>query len=387
MSPVCCHNFRVLNADRGTTIAASARAGSKQRKLCGMLLRTQSTGMRRIIPVCMFALAGVLTPALGAQPDVAGHDARVARLQTEIEQVAQAAGGSVGVAVRHIESGQQVFVNRTERFPMASAFKLALAVQLLALVDQGALSLDKTVTLQRSDLRPGSGRLVNIFDDSQPAWSLHQLLELMLVYSDNSATDVIWKEAGGADAVRARLAALGVSGMSVDRPTAPLIAAAFGISLPPEGEWTAARFQELGRRVSRNSREAAAAAFFKDLRDTATPEAMIDLILKIWRREALSAQSSTLLLEIMYRCATGPKRLKGMLPSEAKVAHKTGTLQIGITNDVGIIQLPDGAGHIAIAVMVRESPQALPAQERTIAQIAWTVYRYFLDSNSRRSLK
>ncbi|HUP94920.1 MAG TPA: class A beta-lactamase [Burkholderiales bacterium] len=275
----------------------------------------------------------------------------LARLQSDIENIAREAGGTVGVAVRHIETGRELYVNRSERFPMGSAVKITLAVQLLTLVDEGKLSLEKIITLQRSDLRGGSGILVNRFDESQPAYSLLQLLEVMLIHSDNTATDVIWREIGGREAVAGRLVALGVNGISVDRPIRALLAAARG----PE----------------------VAAAFFKDQRDTATPEAMTQLVIKIWRREALSAESTALLLSIMQRCATGMRRLPGMLPSETRVFRKTGTLSIGVTNDVGIIELPGGAGNIAIAVMVRESQRNLATQERTIAQIAWAAYRYF----------
>ena len=254
-------------------------------------------------------------------------------------------------------------------------------MQLLTRVDQGAVSLDKTVTLRPSDLRPGSGRLVKLFDESQPDWSLRNLLELMLIDSDNSATDVLWKEAGGGEAVMARLASLGIRGMSVDRPTALILAAALGIEqLPSEAEWTLARFRELARAVSRTKRNAAVAAFFKDQRDTATPEAMVDLLVKIWRQEALGLGQSALLLDIMYRCATGKGRLRGMLPPAAKVAHKTGSLSIGVTNDVGIIPLPDGAGHIVIAVLVKESTSNLSTQERAIAEIARAAYDYFVSN-------
>ena len=275
----------------------------------------------------------------------------LARLQSDIENIARDAGGTVGVAVRHIETGRELYVNRSERFPMGSTFKITLAVQLLTLVDEGKLSLEKIITLQRSDLRGGSGILANVFDESQPAYSLLQLLEVMLIHSDNSATDVIWREIGSREAVARRLAALGVNAISVDRPIRALLVAARG----PE----------------------VAAAFFKDQRDTATPEAMNQLLLKIWRREALSAESTALLLSIMQRCATGTRRLPGMLPSETRVFRKTGTLRIGVTNDVGIIELPGGAGHIAVAVMVRESQRNLATQERAIAQIAWAAYRYF----------
>ena len=113
------------------------------------------------------------------------------------------------------------------------------------------------------------------------------------------------------------------------------------------------------------------------------------LLVKIWRQQALSPDQSALLLDIMYRCATGRGRLRGMmLPRGAKVAHKTGTLRIGVTNDVGIIPLPGGAGNVAIAVFIRESTSDLSTQERTIAEIARAIYDYFaskLDPPLRQS--
>jgi beta-lactamase class A len=142
--------------------------------------------------------------------------------------------------------------------------------------------------------------------------------------------------------------------------------------------------QALTRAVSRTQRDAAVAAFFRDPRDTATSEAMVDLLVKIWRREALSPARSKLLLDIMYRCATGRGRLKGLLPPGTRVAHKTGSLRIGVTNDVGIIPLPGAAGHIAIAVLVKESTRDLPTQERAIAEIARAAYDYFAGSAQAR---
>jgi beta-lactamase class A len=297
----------------------------------------------RTAQICLIALVALVSPRVGAQDDLA-------RLQSAIENIARDAGGSVGVTVRHIESGRAVHVNRTDRFPMGSTFKIALAVQLLTLVDEGRISLDKVVNLRRSDLRPGSGVLGTRFDEAQPAFTLMQLLELMMIHSDNTATDAIWSEVGGREALAGRLAALRLEGISIDRPTRELVPAA---------------------------RKENAAAFFADPRDTATPEKMAELLLKIWKREALSPESTTLLLGIMQRCATGRKRLPGMLPSDAKVARKTGSFQIGVTNDVGIIDLPGGAGHVIVAVMIKASPRNLASQERSIAEIAWAAYRHF----------
>lgn len=287
------------------------------------------------------------------------------------------AGGTTGVAVRHVESGRDIHLNRGQRFPMGSTFKLPVAVQLLALVDEGRLSLDKLIALRPGDLRPGSGTLVKSYEQANPDYTVRRLLELMMIVSDNSATDVLWKEAGGSQAVMARLRALDVGGFSVDRPTALLLAASAGIDLPSESDATPTKFQELMRERPKGRREAAWAAMAKDPRDTATPEALVDLLLKIWRREALSPAQSTVLLDIMARTESGRRRLRGLLPKGTRVTHKTGTLTGIVTNDAGIITLPGGAGHVAIAVMVKESHNAIPVQERAIAEIARAVYDHF----------
>jgi beta-lactamase class A len=317
-------------------------------------------------------LLGFVPVAL-AQP----ADSGLARLQEELERIAASAGGTVGVAVRHIESGREVHLQRGQRFPMGSTFKLPVAVQLLALVDEGRLSLDKVIRLRPGDMRPGSGTLVKRYAPDNPDYSVRSLLELMMLVSDNSATDVLWTEAGGSPAVMARLRALGVPGFSVDRPTGLLLAAAFGINLPPEAEATPATFEGLMRARPKGRREAAHAAMANDPRDTATPEALVELLLKIWRREALGPAQSALLLDIMERCETGRGRLKGLLPRGTRVAHKTGTLTGIVTNDAGIIVLPRSAGHVAVAVMVKESGNTLRVQERAIAEIARAAYDYF----------
>jgi beta-lactamase class A len=109
-----------------------------------------------------------------------------------------------------------------------------------------------------------------------------------------------------------------------------------------------------------------------------TPEGMARLLQKIWKREALSEASSALLLDIMLRCQTGDARIKGLLPPGTDVMHKTGTLGIGVANDVGIMRLPEGAGHVVITVFVKESQASSAVQERTIAQVARAAYDYFL---------
>jgi beta-lactamase class A len=330
---------------------------------------TRASMIRRLVVTLIVPVA-----AASAQ----GNDANLRRLESEIGRLSAISGGKVGVGIIHLETGRELFVNGAEPFPMASTFKVPIAVELLTRVQAGAVRLDSMITVRNPDLHPGSGTLSNLFNDPGVSLSVQNLLELMLLISDNSATDMVMKVAGGGTAVNTRLAALGIKGISVDRPTIRLIADVVGIrNLGPESSWSIAAFDSLRGLVTAPEREAARNAFYKDRRDTATPEGMARLLAKIWRGEALDAARTAQLLDIMLRCETGLARLKGLLPPNVAVRHKTGSLGIGVTNDVGIIDLPDGAGHVVVTVFVKEAMNDVAAQELTIAQIARAAYDYF----------
>ena len=309
-------------------------------------------------------------------------NAQSSDLGTDLERIAGSVGGSVGIGIRHLESGREFYVNRGVRFPMASVFKIPVAIQLLAMVEEGRADLDKTVELRANDLRPGSGRLVKGFVEPRRI-TIRELLERMLIDSDNTATDFLWGEVGGAPAVMARLKKIGIEGISVDRATGHLQAAAFGYGdLPANADLTPEAFNRMSRALPRSRRAGRIAEFFKDERDTATPEALVALLAKVWGVEALGQRQTETLVDILYRCNTGKGRLRAGLPAGTKIAHKTGTLQPMVTNDVGIIALPGKAGHVVVVVLVKESSQPLEAQERVIAEIARAVYGHFTNTTN-----
>ncbi len=333
--------------------------------------RRLPSGTRLLLAV--LALAGG-APGAGAQ---AGGGDGLARLEREIDRLAEPARGVVGVAAVHLGTGRRLVRGAGERFPMASTYKVPIAVQLLTRVDRGELSLGDMIELSPDDLHPGSGTLSELFDDPGVALSLRNLLELMLLISDNSATDLTLRFAGGPAAVNARMAELGIGGIRVDRPTSVLIADWIGVrGVPPDGRISPGAFRELSDAVSPEERERAAAAFATDPRDTSTPEAMAELLETIHAGRALSPESTELLLDILQRVSTGTGRLKGLLPPGTTVAHKTGTIG-ATTNDVGIVHLPDG-GRVVTVVFVKDSEADLEVRERVIAQIARAVYDYFL---------
>jgi beta-lactamase class A len=299
------------------------------------------------------------------------------RLNEEIARAAEEAGGTVGMSAVHLESKRRVAFNSGERFPMASAYKIPLAVQIFFQIDRGAITLDQMVELKLNDLHPGSGVLTELFPKPGVILSVQNLLELMLLISDNTATDLLLRLAGGPEAVTARMREIGIREMEINRPTVNLIADSEGYTLPPETEWRPEIFPKLHEATPDETRKAAARNFERDPRDTSTPEAMVVLLERIYRGDLLQGESRALLLDMMERCRTGSSRLRGFLPSRTVVAHKTGTFA-GISNDAGIITLPEGAGHVAMAVFVKSSEKKTAERDRAIAQMARAVYDFFL---------
>jgi beta-lactamase class A len=279
--------------------------------------------------------------------------------------------------VRHLESGREFYVNRSVRYPMASVFKVPVAIQLLALVEDGRADLDKMVELRAHDLRPGSGRLVKGFIEPRRI-AVRELLERMLVDSDATATDYLLGEIGGVRAVQARLQTLGLGGISVDRTAGHLQAAALGFdNLAADVGPTPADMDRMIQTLPRSRRTGRIAAFMKDERDTATPEGLVAMLTKVRNGETLGGPHTNVLLDIMHRCRTGKGRLPAGLPPGTKVARKTGTFSRLITNDAGIITLPGKLGHVVVTVQIKEASRPLEAQERAIAEVARAVYHHF----------
>jgi len=309
---------------------------------------------------------------------VPDDDEGLARLVAEWERLEPLSGGTLGVAAIHLESGRQAYWNADEPFPMASTYKVPIAVQLLARVDEGEIALTEMVAVDEDDLHPGSGTLSRLFDDPGVVLSLHNLMELMLLISDNSATDLTLRAAGGGAAVTRRMRSLGIDGIRVDRPTSLLIGDWLGVEgIDEDGSVTPGEWDELVEGLGDGERDAAAEDFATDPRDTATPRAMARLLEMIWRAEAVDEQSTGLLLDVLRRVETGAARIKGLLPPETIVAHKTGTIG-GTTNDVGIIYLPGDAGHVVTVVFVKDSEESTSDRELAIAHVSRAIYDYFL---------
>lgn len=320
------------------------------------------------LAVTFLAASIPASPTPPSKPDAAV-------LQAEIRRIAAPVGGEVGVAAWRIDGhGPRILVNADKPFPMASTFKIAVACALLAKVDAGELTLDQMLSVDPK-LYVESEVIAEVLIHPGVSLSVHNLLELMLTHSDNTATDVLTAAAGGPGEVTAWLRKQGVNGQRVDRDTAGILRDF--LDLPP-GIFSDAL--ATARKADPKIEERGShpkPVFDDDPRDTSTPAAMAELLTRIFSGRALSPANTVVLIATMEGCHTGDNRLRARLPEKVTVAQKTGTLG-GSLNDVGVITLPEGKGQLVIAVFIKKSNLSFEARERVIADIGRAIYDFYL---------
>ncbi len=322
--------------------------------------------------------ADAFGPAVSAQ-----RQSAQARLEGELQRFAALSDGTVGIAIRNLQTGERIAINGDTLFPMASTYKVAVAGKIFSMIDQGQLTLPQVVTVDQALMR--SGGISDLLPHPGAALSVHNLLDLMLTRSDNAATDVLVALAGGAGAVDAWVKAAGVKGLRVDSNTAQLLYRAMGIAPGSGGSFqrnVEAAMEADAALRERDARDLPNIGFATDPRDTSTPQAMIDLLVGIRTGKLLKAQSTVALIDIMAHCRTGAKRLKGMLPPGAQIMHKTGSLN-GLGADVGIVTMADGQ-MFAISIFVMKDYKGNEVRDRIMAEAARAAYDYFLFSSEKK---
>jgi beta-lactamase class A len=321
-------------------------------------------------------------PVEGITVDSAAADSGA--LDSAFTAIERESGGQLGVSAVVVENGRSVGHRDGEAFPMASTFKLAVALTVLAQVDSGRISLDDTVRLAPADYRLGPSPVTGNLPAGGGTVTVRRMLESMMMYSDNTATDALMRMAGGPQAVMAHLRTRGVEGLRVDRYEGQVFLDYNGITEPPPPvTWTRERVQAWIDSVPHPVKQAGRERFFADPRDTSTPDAFAALLVQLQRGEWISPTSRGFLLDAMRRSPTGTRRIRAGVPAGTEVADKTGTIG-RTTNDVALVTLPDGT-HVALAVFVRNSSKSNEQVEPAIAAAARAVYGHFAGTGGGRA--
>jgi len=324
----------------------------------------------------LFIFVGLISTAFLAA-ELTERPQGIERLRKQIDNAIRGIEGEFGIAVKHIESGEELTINGDTYFPMASVFKVPIFVEVLAQVKEGQFALEDVISIQKTDQHLGSGMLSDL-DAPGINLTIRNLINFMMFISDNSATDLLLTKVG-AENVTKRLRSYGLEKITVNRTCQHLIMDAIGMDYGkykdlPLDEVTEALNKD--RAENPNSFEQASKSFSKIIKDQSSSQAMNRLLELIYKKEILDAESCNLIIDVMLRCQTGQRRIKGDLPSDVKVAHKTGTIG-GTVNDAGIIVLPDDLGHVVLTVFSKDTKEETREVEDVIAQIARFVYDYF----------
>src|SRR3990170_1620483 len=211
-------------------------------------------------------------------------------LAQQIAQIADGSRGRIGVAAIDLATGEEVAVLGEQRFPMASTSKIAIAATFLEGVDQGRWSLTSEFPLL---LPVPSKRFSSAVAPVRKGqyMSAIQLIDLMITRSSNPATDALLAAVGGPAAVNDWARRAGIQDFNLTRDIATLVR--------DDGE------------IDPASRI--------DVRDSATPRAMVQLVSGIHSGKWLSSVSRHVIIDAMERCRTGKGRIPALLPTGTSV--------------------------------------------------------------------
>lgn len=274
--------------------------------------------------------------AQNAASDSAPRFARTtidAALLEEIRAIESRVGGRLGVMLVSPDD-RLVLANReTERFPICSTFKLPLAVMILSDVDAGQLKLDRMLSLNDRPVVEHSPVVTAMKRDGKTEISVEDALSAMLVQSDNSAANLLLTLVGDNSGYSRRIEqAFGSDAIRMDRS---------------EGV--------LNEDAARDE-------------DTATPDAMVAVLARVFHGSSLSDGARGQLRGWMANARTGASRVRAGLPEGMTAGDKTGTCT-RTYNSVGWIEGSPGAKPWLYAVYLDETNASENEAEAALADM------------------
>lgn len=242
--------------------------------------------------------------------------------------------GPVGVMVREIGGDHEMTWNHTEVFPTASTLKVPLLYELYRQADAGDIDLTERVTLLHKDRVPGSGVYQNLDEGLQP--TIRDLAELMIIVSDNWATDIIFTRLGK-DRVAAMLNELQLTQTSLPMTIREMFMTLANLD-PTDSTVTYDSLREFLKTYKPAADNIGLASDSRN--DVSSPADMVQLMGIIDRGEGLSEASREAVIKILKH-QNFSSIIPARLPNDHGIesAHKTGSLR-GIKNDVGIVYSP-----------------------------------------------
>ena len=272
-------------------------------------------------------------------------------LRNKIEQIVSDKNAVVGVSIIGNNGKDTLSLHGDRRFPMQSVFKFHIALAVLSEIDKGNLSLDQKIKIDKDELLPED--FWSPLRDENPnggIFTIEKLIQYSVSHSDNTACDVLIRLIGTPKTVEKYIKKSGINDIQIT-------------------------FNEKDMQ----------AKWENMFQNWTTPKAASETLKLFYdnKNSLLSKSSYDFFWETNKETTTGKNRIRGQLPAETIVAHKTGwsgtNKETGITaavNNIGIVFLPNGE-HFIISVFVSESKENFDTNEKIIADIAKATYDFY----------
>ena len=306
-------------------------------------------------------LGGTGTPKLGD-------------LQDQLESIKQQFPGDMSIYMKNLATGDQIALDSDKVMETFSVIKLGIASELMHQVESGKLSLADRITTKPDDERLPSGVLYTLDPGLNP--TLKDLLTLMIIISDNEATDLLGDKVGRKN-VTDYMHSLGLANTSIQFSDLDWDRTWLG-SLDPAYK-NAHGYQTIDFPFGKYSGDQVEQAFGHTIYDAgiyfghSTTADIGHLLEMMATGKLVSKQASDTILGIMEKQQVNdrfPKYLK-----DVRIAHKTGDGQPFIANDAGVLWIHDQP--VVLVVFTGHHRGTTPNLHDAIARVAALVVKHY----------
>jgi N-acetylated-alpha-linked acidic dipeptidase len=306
--------------------------------------------------------------------DLGGGKTSLQSLQNSLQNIRDEFPGEMSIYMKNLASGDEIALDSDTVYETFSVIKLAIAAELMHQVQAGKFSLSDRIALTAGDERLPSGVLYTMDPGLTP--TVRDLLTLMIIISDNEATDALGDKVGRAN-VTAYMHSLGLEKTSIqfsdldwDRtwlstldPTYRNATGDRTINFPFDKYSGAQVQQAFGHTIYD------AGIYFGH----STTHEIGHLLEMMVSGKLVSKEASDLILGIMEKQQVNdrfPRYLRGV-----RIAHKTGDGQPFIANDAGVLWV--NGDPIVLVVFTGHHRGETAALHESIARVAALVVKYY----------
>jgi beta-lactamase class A len=294
-------------------------------------------------------------------------------LKQKLEQISAGVSADWGIYIKSLDTGEEIAINADKVMDTMSAIKIPLLVDVYRQVDAGRISTADRFTMKTADKRFGTGVLQTL--DAGLTLTFRDALELMIIQSDNSATDMAFARVGGPAHVTQTMHELGLNSITATGTSFDWFRA-----LAEAGDPAYAKFgpEELFTKGFPDKLTDADVERFhfegKHPYGLSSARDMGRLLQMMATNKAASEKSCKEMLRFM-----GQQQMRTRIPrfmaDDVDTPHKTGDFPPYIANDVGLIETP--SARVVVVFFSAHHRGYYSELEDAIGRMSEQVWGYF----------